>query len=316
MNLNRNLKALTLLIILLITKKSHSQTYQFGNGVTDVNGNTYSTVIYGNGQEWLGENLKSTSFSNGDPIPNITNANQWYTLSSPAYAIYNNNATTGQTYGKLYNYYVVSDNRGICPNGWRVPSKQAFDSLINYLGGSQIAGGRMKESGTNHWNSPNTGATNQSLFNALPNGLKMETGTFQDLGNILYLWSSFSDNPNSAFRLNLFYNDATANTLYGANKNAGLGIRCLRNNFVGLNEISIQSNFSIYPNPAQNFINIKADTKLIGENYIIYDNLGKSVLSGKITSENTSVELGNLSAGIYLFSIGENIKQTFKVVKE
>jgi uncharacterized protein (TIGR02145 family) len=316
MNLNRNLIALTLLIILLVYKTGHSQTYQFGNGVTDVNGNTYSTVIYGNGQEWMGENLKSTSFSNGDPIPNITNANQWYTLSSPAYSIYNNNATTGQTYGKLYNYYVVSDNRGICPNGWRVPSKQAFDSLINYLGGSQIAGGRMKESGTNHWNSPNTGATNQSLFNALPNGLKMETGTFQDLGNILYLWSSFSDNPNSAIRLNLFYNDATANTLYGANKNAGLGIRCLRNNFVGLSEISIKSNFSIYPNPAKSTINIKADTKLIGENYIIYDNLGKSVLSGKITSENTSVELGNLSAGIYLFSIGENIKQTFKVVKE
>jgi hypothetical protein len=90
----------------------------------------------------------------------------------------------------------------------------------------------------------------------------------------------------------------------------------LRKNFVGLTEISIQSNFYIYPNPAQNFINIKADTKLIGENYIIYDNLGKSVLSGKITSENTSVELGSLSSGIYFFSIGENIKQTFKVVKE
>jgi hypothetical protein len=174
----------------------------------------------------------------------------------------------------------------------------------------------MKESGTNHWNSPNTGATNQSLFNALPNGLKMETGTFQDLGNILYLWSSFSDNPNSAIRLNLFYNDASANTLYGANKNAGLGIRCLRNNFVGLTEISIQSNFYIYPNPAQNFINIKADIKLVGVTFVIYDYLGKSVLTGKISSENTTIDLGSLSSGIYFFSIGENIKQTFKVVKE
>ncbi len=90
----------------------------------------------------------------------------------------------------------------------------------------------------------------------------------------------------------------------------------MRNNFVGLTEISIQSNFSIYPNPANSTINIKTDTKLIGENYIIYDNLGKSVLSGKITTENTSIEIRNLSAGIYFFSIGENIKQTFKVVKE
>jgi alpha-tubulin suppressor-like RCC1 family protein len=87
-------------------------------------------------------------------------------------------------------------------------------------------------------------------------------------------------------------------------------------NTVGLTESSNQSNFSIYPNPAQNFLNIKADKKLIGENFFIYDNLGKSVLTGKISSENTTIDLGILSSGVYLFSIGENIKQTFKVVKE
>jgi hypothetical protein len=87
-------------------------------------------------------------------------------------------------------------------------------------------------------------------------------------------------------------------------------------NTVGLTESSNQSNFSIYPNPAKSTINIKADKKLIGENFFIYDNLGKSVLTGKISSENTTIDLGILSSGVYLFSIGENIKQTFKVVKE
>ena len=85
---------------------------------------------------------------------------------------------------------------------------------------------------------------------------------------------------------------------------------------VGINEITNTNLFSVYPNPAQSVINVKADAKLIGSAYIFYDNTGKVVLSGKINAENTSIELGNLSAGIYLFSVGENVKQTFKVIKE
>ena len=80
--------------------------------------------------------------------------------------------------------------------------------------------------------------------------------------------------------------------------------------------IVTNQNIIIYPNPAQSIVNVKADTKLIGSIYTMYDNTGKVVLSGKINTENTSVELGNLSAGIYLFSVGENVKQTFKVIKE
>ena len=88
------------------------------------------------------------------------------------------------------------------------------------------------------------------------------------------------------------------------------------NNNTGINEVSQSNLFSVYPNPAKSQINVKADAKLLGSVYNVYDNTGKLVLSGKINSENTVIELGNLSGGIYLFSVGENMKQTFKVIKE
>jgi hypothetical protein len=88
------------------------------------------------------------------------------------------------------------------------------------------------------------------------------------------------------------------------------------NNNVGINEFTQDNLFSVYPNPAKSQINVKADAKLLGSVYNVYDNVGKVVLSGKINSENTVIELGNLSGGIYLFSVGENLKQTFKVIKE
>jgi hypothetical protein len=88
------------------------------------------------------------------------------------------------------------------------------------------------------------------------------------------------------------------------------------NNNVGINEFTQDNLFSVYPNPAHSQINVKADATLLGSVYTVYDNTGKVVLSGKIISENTVIELGNLSGGIYLFSVGENLKQTFKVIKE
>jgi hypothetical protein len=88
------------------------------------------------------------------------------------------------------------------------------------------------------------------------------------------------------------------------------------NNNVGINEFTQDNLFSVYPNPAKSQINVKADAKLLGSIYTVYDNTGKLVFSGKIISENTTIELGNLSGGIYLFSVGENLKQTFKVIKE
>ena len=85
---------------------------------------------------------------------------------------------------------------------------------------------------------------------------------------------------------------------------------------MGINENKQDNLFSVFPNPAQSVINVKADSKLLGQVYSIYDNTGRVVLTGKLNSENTTIELGNLQGGVYMFRIGENMKQTFKVIKE
>ena len=87
-------------------------------------------------------------------------------------------------------------------------------------------------------------------------------------------------------------------------------------NNIGINEVSENNLFSVFPNPAQNVINVKAEAKLLKSVYTIFDYSGKVILSGKINSENTAIEIGNLSGGIYLFSVGENLQQTFKIIKE
>jgi uncharacterized protein (TIGR02145 family) len=139
------------------------------NTVTDIDGNIYHTVTIGT-QVWMVENLKTTKYRNGDPIPNVT-GNAWAALTTGAYCWYNNDAATYKaTYGALYNWYAVADSRNIAPTGWHVPTDAEWTTLTTFLGGESVAGGKLKETGTNHWTSPNTGATNETGFTALPGG--------------------------------------------------------------------------------------------------------------------------------------------------
>ena len=96
----------------------------------------------------MSENLKTTHYNNGDAIPNITNNRDWGSLSTGAYANYVNNPSNSEIYGRLYNWYSVDDDRGICPEGWHVPSDDEFTVLTDYLGGEPVAGGKMKSTGT------------------------------------------------------------------------------------------------------------------------------------------------------------------------
>lgn len=137
--------------------------------VTDYDGNVYQTVLIGD-QCWMMENLKVTHYRNGDPIPHVTDGVTWGNLTSGAYCNYNNDEGNVATYGRLYNWYAVDDSRNIAPAGWHVPSDAEWQTLVDYLGGDAVAGGKMKEAGTTHWASPNTGATNESGFTALPGG--------------------------------------------------------------------------------------------------------------------------------------------------
>ncbi len=139
------------------------------NTVTDIDGNVYHTVTIGT-QTWMLENLTVIHYRNGDEIPNITDFNEWNELTTGAYANYNNDPNNSKTYGRLYNWHAVSDSRKITPAGWHVPADLEWQTLINYLGGDSIAGGKLKETGTEHWLSPNDSATNESGFTALPGG--------------------------------------------------------------------------------------------------------------------------------------------------
>ena len=113
----------------------------------------------------MAENLKVTHYNNGDPITHITNNGDWGSFDEGQYGIYDNDPSNADTYGNLYNWAVVDDDRGVCSEGWHFPSDDEWTVLTDYLGGASVAGGKMKETGLEHWNSPNTGATNESYYN-------------------------------------------------------------------------------------------------------------------------------------------------------
>jgi len=157
--------------------------------VSDIDGNTYYSVTVGN-QIWMAENLNTTKYRNGDVIPNITDGAIWGGLTSGAYCNYNNDINNSAVYGRLYNWYAVSDKRNIAPSGWHVASNAEWKILIDFLGKEIVAGGKMREIGTSHWN-PNFGATNESGFTALPGGSRgWGPGPFSDLGKSGNWWSS------------------------------------------------------------------------------------------------------------------------------
>ena len=158
--------------------------------VTDIDGNIYQTVPIGN-QVWLVENFKSTKYNNGTSIPLVTGNAEWINLSTPGYCCYDNDIAHSETYGALYNWYAVQTGK-LCPTGWHVPSDKEWTALTDFLGGENIAGGILKESGTSHWDSPNTGATNESGFTALPGGFRGAQGVWYNIGYWGQYWTSTS----------------------------------------------------------------------------------------------------------------------------
>jgi uncharacterized protein (TIGR02145 family) len=194
-----------------------------GAGVT-FNGYTYSSIVLGNGQEWMAENLRTTSYANGDPIPNVTVNTQWQNLTTGAWAHYNNDSQYENPYGKLYNGYTVNDSRNVCPTGWHVPSDAEWTVLSDYLGGEAVAGGKMKSTGTQYWVSPNTDATNESGFSGLPGGSRLVNGSFGIIGFQGYWWSSAE---NGTWRRSLSYNAGIVSR-DSSGMIWGFSVRCLK----------------------------------------------------------------------------------------
>lgn len=151
--------------------------------VIDYEGNIYHTVTIGK-QIWLAENLRSTKFQNGESIPYSND------IKSMGYCWYNDGVGYKDSYGALYNYAAITDVRNICPPGWHIPTSTEWKTLNDMLGGNSIAGGKLKESGTIHWFSPNVGAYNTLGFSALPGGVRNCAGNYNNMGIQAQFWTS------------------------------------------------------------------------------------------------------------------------------
>ena len=194
--------------------------------VLDTDGNGYHAVTIGS-QVWLTTNLKVTKYRNGDAIPNVPDPVQWGERTSGAYCDYDNDPEISMTYGKLYNWHTINDERGLAPEGWRVASNQDWNELINFLGGEEVAGGKMKQTGTDLWISPNTGASNESGFTAIPGGARGFESKFGNLGNDVVWWTSTETGPDTA---NGKYLTSLGTSCYGfsSSKTGGSYIRCIK----------------------------------------------------------------------------------------
>jgi len=194
--------------------------------ITDADFNVYKTIKIGN-QIWMAENLKTTIFSNGEQIGNLTDITIWAGYTLDAYCWYNNDVAFRNNYGALYNWYAVNTGK-LCPVGWHVPSSSEFSELITFLGGESAAGGKLKESGTVHWLTPNTEADNESGFSALPGGY-LPSGGFRSFRTAGYWWSSAGSNSSSASFMFILSDNGSAG-IDSAIKTNGMSVRCIKDN--------------------------------------------------------------------------------------
>jgi len=198
--------------------------------VSDIDGNTYKTIAIGN-QTWMAENLKTTKYRNGDLIGTTTKVGFPYSYEDyPKYQwvyLYDSNL---DIYGRLYTWHAATDSRNLCPTGWHLPTDSDWDKLITFLGGNYLAGGKLKEVGTSHWDSPNRGATNESGFTALPGGSRSIYGEFRELGERVNFWSPTERAFDKGKTYFLYYNDNSIYATGNENKTTGQYVRCVRDN--------------------------------------------------------------------------------------
>jgi len=193
--------------------------------VTDIDGNVYNTIGIGS-QFWTTENLKVTRFNDESPIDLTDDNLAWESLVGPGYCWYNNEADNKDKYGALYNWYVVVSSK-LSPAGWHVPTDAEWTIMETYLGGFTMAGGKLKETGTDHWMTPNTEATNETGFTALPGGIRAEGATYMELKETGNFWTATPASNQTARYRTLDYLDAVITTGYYPVK-LGLSVRLVK----------------------------------------------------------------------------------------
>jgi uncharacterized protein (TIGR02145 family) len=216
------IKKITLFVLILFCMRPVGLKAQT---LKDIEGNVYPTVNIGT-QVWMAENLKTTKYNDGMAMPLVSDNNAWEALKTPGYCWYNNDAAANKNrFGALYNWYTVNTKK-LCPAGWHVPNDKEWTTLRTYLGGEEIAGGKLKETGTTHWTSPNTDATNQTGFTALPGGGRRSNGEFFGLGTQGFFWS-IAEEMSDTMHWGVGYNHNGLNTYEDSN---GFSIRCVKDN--------------------------------------------------------------------------------------
>lgn len=199
--------------------------------------NSIQTVTLGN-QVWMSKNLDVAFYLNGDSIPQVTDSSVWLKLTTGAWCYYNNDPATGAIYGKLYNWYAVNDSRGLAPAGYHIPTDNEWKTMEMSLGMTQEEadkllwrgtdqGSKLKETGTTHWNTPNSDATNVTGFNGLPGGYRND-GLFGLLGINGIWWTSTENDILSAW--DRYLGNANPKVDRGSySKTDGYSVRCIKN---------------------------------------------------------------------------------------
>lgn len=285
---------------------SNCRAQQAGNGVTDIDGNFYETVII-DGLEWMAENLKTTKYSNGDPILVITSIANWGSTDLGEVSWYVDSLHYKDIYGGFYNTIARDDERGVCPKGWRLPYYSEIQNLKEFFGGRTVAGDSLKETGnisdqTGFWIKPNSG-TNSSNFNLRPNGIRTREGVFSHghstydqfeyvSANIQYL----KDTAQTPFleAMNVSSDYAGIQNL-GAPVKTGTGIRCVKASPVNITTQKSALNSWIYPNPAEEKIIVSCSKC----EFSIHQLDGRSVLIGK-SDDRGEISIKNLVPGEYI----------------
>jgi uncharacterized protein (TIGR02145 family) len=198
--------------------------------VMDVDGNIYNLINIGT-QVWMKENLKVTKYNNGDLIGTTSPATKDIRAETATKYQWapNGDESNVATYGRLYTWYAVGTGK-LCPSGWHVPSDAEWEKLSTFLGGDSVSGGKLKDTGTTHWQSPNAGATNETGFSALPGGTRSNEGYFWGMGRYATYWSSTqNDFGSNAWVRGLYYDTSIIARGYGSEQ-LGFSVRCIKDN--------------------------------------------------------------------------------------
>jgi uncharacterized protein (TIGR02145 family) len=246
-------KGIQLSAVVTIGLASTSLSQTFGNGVTDIDGNSYSTVIVGT-QEWMASNLKTTHFSNGDTIEYLADPGIWSNCVNTqvdAWCHVNNDPSNDQNLGIFYNWYAATDSRNVCPTGWHLSTESDWNKLISFIDPnadttlavtgviSPIAGGKLKSTLPGTWGPPNIGATDEFGFNSKGTNFRGAGGTnyYWPLIRSTFYWVPQEYSPIGAWVRALNYDDSYVSKLLlntsGDNKSMGNAVRCVSNIDVG-----------------------------------------------------------------------------------